>query len=154
MSSVHFLSDASPLQMADAVAALIVVPDGRYLLQLRDDIPKIFYPGYWGCFGGAVNAGEDPRQALKRELFEEIELEVRDCKKFVGLNFDLTEAGGGTYYRDFFEVNTTEDEIKRLVLHEGVEMKLFTSAELHALPNVTPYDSFALWLHGARGRLV
>jgi hypothetical protein len=48
----HFLTDESPLQTGDAVAAIIVVEDGRYLLQLRDDIPRIFYPGFWGCFGG------------------------------------------------------------------------------------------------------
>ena len=44
----HFLTDESPLQTGDAVAAIIVVEDGRYLLQLRDDIPRIFYPGFLG----------------------------------------------------------------------------------------------------------
>jgi 8-oxo-dGTP pyrophosphatase MutT (NUDIX family) len=154
MASVHFLTDASPLRMADAVAALIVAPDGRYLLQLRDDIPKIFYPGYWGCFGGAVNDGEDPVEALKRELYEEIEMTVQVFRKFVGLDFDLVPIGKQKYCRDFFEVNTTEEEIERLVLHEGAAMKLFTPSELHALPNITPYDSFALWLHSARDRLI
>jgi 8-oxo-dGTP pyrophosphatase MutT (NUDIX family) len=154
MVSNHFLSDTSPLLLADAVAALIVTPDGRYLMQLRDDIPKIFYPGYWGCFGGAVHDGEDPEQALKRELYEEIEFELLDCTKFVRLDFDLVPAGGKKFYRDFFEVETTKDGIDRLLLHEGAAMRLFSPAELHALPNVTPYDSFALWLHGARNRLI
>ena len=43
-----------PLAPKDAVAALIVLDDGRYLMQQRDDIPGIFYPGYWGLFGGAI----------------------------------------------------------------------------------------------------
>ncbi len=31
-------------------------------------------------------------------------------------------------------------------------MRLFAPDEVFALPNVTPYDSFAIWLHVARGR--
>src|SRR5262252_4231561 len=56
---MNFLADSQPLRGEDAVAAIITVEDGRYLMQLRDDIPRIFYPGHWGCFGGAVSAGED-----------------------------------------------------------------------------------------------
>ena len=35
----------------DAVAGILVLEDGRYLMQLRDDIPGIFYPDHWGLFG-------------------------------------------------------------------------------------------------------
>src|SRR5262244_3716729 len=52
----NFLTDSHPLRGEDAVAAIITVEDGRYLMQLRDDKPRIFYPGHWGCFGGAVGA--------------------------------------------------------------------------------------------------
>ena len=57
----NFLTDQHPLQGDDAVAAIITVEDGRYLMQLRDDIPRIFYPGHWGCFGGAVGPDESGR---------------------------------------------------------------------------------------------
>ena len=43
-----------------AVAALLQLSDGRYLMQLRNSNPDIFYPEHWGCFGGAVDAGEAP----------------------------------------------------------------------------------------------
>ena len=33
-------------------AALITDQHGRYLLQLRDDKPRILHPGAWGLFGG------------------------------------------------------------------------------------------------------
>jgi hypothetical protein len=42
------------LRPSDAVAALLVHEDGRYIMQLRDQKEGIFYPGHWGCFGGAV----------------------------------------------------------------------------------------------------
>jgi 8-oxo-dGTP pyrophosphatase MutT (NUDIX family) len=149
----NFLTDDSVLEAADAVAAIIVADDDRYLMQLRDDIPRIFYPGFWGCFGGAVGAGEDPAAALKRELHEELEFAVGDCTKILSLDFDLCAITGRKNYRHYYLVRATDAEIGRFALHEGAAMKLFTPSELFALPNVTPYDAFALWLHGARRRL-
>ena len=47
------------------------VPDGRVLLQMRDDIEGIVAPGRWGLFGGEVEPGETPVEAAARELAEE-----------------------------------------------------------------------------------
>jgi 8-oxo-dGTP pyrophosphatase MutT (NUDIX family) len=149
----NFLTDNRPLRAVDAVAAIITVEDGRYLMQLRDDIPGIFYPGHWGCFGGAVAAGEDPRQALARELEEELEMQVATAGEFITFDFDLTTVGKSRCYRAYYEIAISESVNSRLVLHEGADKKLFGAAELFALPHVTPYDSFALWLHFARRRL-
>ena len=53
----YFIRADGPLKPSDAVAALQVREDGRYVMQLRDAKPNIFYPDHWGCFGGAVDAG-------------------------------------------------------------------------------------------------
>lgn len=45
---------------------------GRWLLQLRADIDTIVHPGTWDLFGGHLEPGEDPEQALRREREEEI----------------------------------------------------------------------------------
>lgn len=54
----------------------IIRHDGMVLLQKRDDVPGIRYPGKW-CFpGGAVEKGEDIFEAAIRELKEETGLKV------------------------------------------------------------------------------
>ena len=58
--------------MAVEVALAMLQRDGRWLMQLRDEIPTIVAPGGWGLFGGHLDPGETPEQALRRELLEEI----------------------------------------------------------------------------------
>jgi 8-oxo-dGTP pyrophosphatase MutT (NUDIX family) len=54
------------------VAIAILHQHGKFLLQLREDIPGILYPGYWALFGGHLEPGETPDVAIRRELLEEI----------------------------------------------------------------------------------
>ncbi len=58
--------------MVTAVALAMLHRQGRWLMQLRDDIPGIVAPGCWGLFGGHLDPGETPEQAVRRELLEEI----------------------------------------------------------------------------------
>lgn len=58
--------------MAVEVALAMLQREGRWLIQLRDEIPTIVAPGCWGLFGGHLDPGETPEQALRRELLEEI----------------------------------------------------------------------------------
>ena len=61
--------------MAVEVALAMLQREGRWLMQLRDEIPTIVAPGCWGLFGGHLDPGEKPEQALRRELLEEISWE-------------------------------------------------------------------------------
>ncbi|MFE4107315.1 NUDIX hydrolase [Almyronema epifaneia] len=54
------------------VAIAILHQDNQFLLQLRDDIPTIVYPGHWSFFGGHIEPGESADTAVYRELQEEI----------------------------------------------------------------------------------
>ena len=58
--------------MKTPVALAMLQREGRWLLQLRDDDDTIIYPGHWGLFGGHIEAGETPTEAVMRELNEEI----------------------------------------------------------------------------------
>jgi 8-oxo-dGTP pyrophosphatase MutT (NUDIX family) len=142
-----------PLAVNDAAAAIILVGSDGYLLQLRDPRPDIWYPGHWGLFGGGIDPGEDPVQALARELREELELELREANFFARIDFDLAGLRLQRYYRSYYVVPISRADLTRLVLHEGAEMRVVSAAEALTRLRLTPYDAFALFLHQARGRL-
>jgi len=55
------------------VVAGVIGRDNRMLLTQRS--PSRDYPMHWECPGGKIEQGEGPRQALRRELAEEIGLD-------------------------------------------------------------------------------
>ena len=63
-------------KIQEVVSVFLRAKDGSFLMQLRDNIPSIVFPGNWGLFGGAIENGESARAAVCRELEEEIELNV------------------------------------------------------------------------------
>jgi 8-oxo-dGTP pyrophosphatase MutT (NUDIX family) len=140
------------LQVGNAVAAILVDTDGRYLLQLRDDVPHIWYPGHWGAFGGSIEAGEDELTALQRELQEELEFTVTEAREFVRFEFDMRPLGLKSYFRSYHEIAVSAVQAGSLVLHEGAQMRWFAGVEALGL-RLVPYDSFALFLHLQRRRL-
>jgi len=62
------------MKITAVAAAVILRADGSFLLGQR--AADTFYPGYWEFPGGKVEPGETPRDALVRELHEELEIEV------------------------------------------------------------------------------
>ena len=54
------------------VAIAILHQNGKFLMQLRDDLHHILFPGHWGFFGGHLDPGEDADSGVRRELHEEI----------------------------------------------------------------------------------
>ena len=104
------------------VAIAILYRDGKFLMQLRDNIPNIVYPGHWAFFGGHLEAGENPEAALKRELQEEIGY-TPPTVSFFGYYPDPN------VMRHVFYAPLTV-EMEDLVLGEGWDMGLFTPAEI------------------------
>ncbi|MFC3229579.1 NUDIX domain-containing protein [Marinibaculum pumilum] len=147
MSDHAFVDAPLPLVPRPAVAALVRLADGRYLLQLRDDIPGIWYPDHWGLFGGAIEAGETPEQALVREVREELGVEPLSHGYFMRLTFDFAFAGLETMPRDYFEVTLPTTDPSELVLGEGRAVAAHTPQAILQDLRVVPYDAFALFLH-------
>lgn len=132
---------------SDAVAALLVLEDGKYVMQLRDDIPGIFFPAHWGCFGGGIEEEETPELALKRELYEELEFEIAGEHFFTSFDMDFSPLGYGSVRRVYYEVQVPHSAMNRFVLHEGVEFRAIAGQDLMNLHKVAPYDALAIWMH-------
>ncbi|MCQ4188974.1 MULTISPECIES: NUDIX hydrolase [Methylocystis] len=145
----YFLNEG-PLTPGDAAVALLVLDDGRYLMQLRDEKPGIFFPGHWGLFGGGLEPGEGAEAALRRELREELGYDAPTMVWFTTMTLDFTALGGGPVERHFFETPLAAAQMERLVLGEGRAMRAFEGPDLLARERVTPYDAFALWMHLTR----
>jgi hypothetical protein len=61
--------------------------------------------------------------------------------------------GLARYSRAFYEVPIGAEACKRLVLHEGAEMRALLGDDVLSLPRLAPYDSFALFMHHHRRRI-
>ena len=101
------------------VAIAILYQNDKFLMQLRDDIPNIVYPGHWGLFGGHLEPGEIPDVAVKRELLEEISYTPPNLLEF-GCYPD-EKAIRHVYYAPLTV------ELNQLVLVEGWDMDLLTT---------------------------
>ncbi|MCU0545200.1 MAG: NUDIX hydrolase [Oscillatoriaceae cyanobacterium Prado104] len=106
------------------VAIAILHQDGKFLCQLRDDIPNIRYPGHWALFGGHLEPEETPEVAVLRELAEEIGWVPATASLFC---CDVE----GDVVRHVFQSQLDAD-VKDLVLHEGWDMKLLTPEDIRS----------------------
>ncbi|MBI3513045.1 MAG: NUDIX domain-containing protein [Proteobacteria bacterium] len=144
---------AFPLTPGDAVAAILVTPDRRFLMQHRDPVPHIWYPGAWGLFGGSIEPGESELEALRRELREEIALELGHATLFTRFRFDFGFADAGACTRSFYEVPIEAAVVPTLRLGEGRDMRLIAADQVLALSPIIGYDQFGLYLYLNRDRI-
>jgi 8-oxo-dGTP pyrophosphatase MutT (NUDIX family) len=134
-------------------AALLVTPDGRYLMQLRDAKPSIILPDHWCFFGGSVDPGESAEEALRRELREELEFTPRAATFFTEVLILLPFQPPRTDRMSFFTVPVDASELGAMVQHEGAGRRLFTAEALAAEPRVAPWDLAAVLMHARRSVL-
>ena len=93
-------------RIVDVAAAVITRPDGAFLLGQR--AAGTFYPGYWEFPGGKVEAGETPRDALIRELREELGLRAETAWPWIVREHEYQHAHVRLH---FFEVPRWSGEI-------------------------------------------
>jgi len=105
--------------------AVLMAPDGRVLLQHRDDVPGIESPGQWSLFGGGLDEGEGAAAAMLREVEEEVGYRPRAYRPL--LRFDGWYA---EYHVFLAEVGAPLPE---LTLTEGQGFGFFTLEEAPAL---------------------
>lgn len=116
-------------------AALILYNEGgQILLQLRSEYKKR-YASHWGVFGGKIELGETPEEALIREMQEELNYETREAIKFR----ISPEVDGLPQLHLFYE---RYDGTRPITLdpRESQEMRWFAIEEIEALDPMIPMD--------------
>jgi 8-oxo-dGTP diphosphatase len=116
--------------------------NGKYLFFLRDNKPTIPDPNTYGLLGGAIEDGEQPFETLKRELQEEINIDVYDIEKLGSkIVTRIINDGRDTKVKSciFFvflaKIDATLDE---LILDEGQKLEYFTIEEALNQKNLQP----------------
>ena len=79
----HFMKKTRP-----QCGLIIENAEGEILLQLRDNKPGLEYPNCWGTFGGQIEEGETPQEALVREIKEELDYDVESLRLYRVYSFD------------------------------------------------------------------
>lgn len=95
------------------VLGIVRRPDKKYLITKRV-MTKAWAPGWWEVSGGGVNAGEESREAVIREVKEETGLDVSKAKGGFLFDYHRENPGeGDNYFVDvyLFELDFTEEDL-------------------------------------------
>lgn len=77
--------------------------DGKLLFQLRDDKPSIPNSNMWSLFGGGIEKGESPIQAIIREVNEELGFYLDEEKIKILVKKESKNGNRYLYYYKFHE---------------------------------------------------
>ena len=101
------MAEAQDIKVVEVAAAVILRANGQeFLLACRPE-GKV-YAGYWEFPGGKVEAGETVRQALVRELQEELGITATACSPWLTRRFTYPHA---TVHIHFWRVTAWDGEI-------------------------------------------
>ena len=103
--------------------------DERVLLHLRDASPTVHEGGKWALIGGHIEPGEGPEEALRREVKEELGLELEAFRLLIRI-----PSGSTTYFLHYGVLPGSTEDIE---LTEGQEVRLFTTEEALGLDSLT-----------------
>jgi len=99
--------------MKRVVAALIL--NGNRILACQRTRHQVM-PLKWEFPGGKIEEGEQPRDALRRELEEELGIEAAIGNEVVRIHHEYP--GGGSVELRFFEVHEYQGEIENRIFRE------------------------------------
>jgi 8-oxo-dGTP pyrophosphatase MutT (NUDIX family) len=130
-------------QHREAAAALLIDKRGRFLLQQRDDVPGILFPGKIGLFGGHREGNETFLECVVREVHEEISLFIppERFEHLASYRGSDPYMSGGTLWRELYL--TTDVPVEPLRITEGSLL----IAEMDDVPALMP--RFAPSAHAA-----
>lgn len=121
----------------DVSIILLYDQQKKILMQHRTkDAPR--FPDHWGFFGGSIEKGENPKEAILREVLEELNYIIKNPKQVMVTIYKDKECKGK---RHIFAEQYRMGE--KLELQEGQGMAWFTLEEARKL-KVSPHNTVVL----------
>ena len=121
-----------PLSKPAGAGIILLNKRNEILLILRDDNPAIRYPNQWDLPGGHVEPGENPEETIRREMKEELELDLGAITLF------------SEYHHDDFDeyvfIKRIELDPSTLPLHEGQKCEYFDEPRIRSTPLAYSYN--------------
>jgi 8-oxo-dGTP pyrophosphatase MutT (NUDIX family) len=97
-----------------------------FLFHLRDDIPSIPDAGLWSLFGGSIEDGETPENAIIREVAEETGINLQELKCLGTIDaYDIIGSSKLPLKITMFLSDIEESE-KDIILNEGQMARFFS----------------------------
>ncbi|MFH1855426.1 MAG: NUDIX domain-containing protein [bacterium] len=111
----------------------------KYLFVLRDNKPNIPEPNMWGLLGGGIEQNERPIDTVKREIKEELDIEVFNIKHIYSKKKVHTVQGQEYEINGhYFMGETNIEDLSNIVLNEGQKASFFSLEEINSKENVSP----------------
>jgi 8-oxo-dGTP diphosphatase len=108
-----------------AAGIILINSANQILLILRDDIPSIPFPNHWDIPGGHLVAGESPEACVRREMIEEMDLELGEIRLFK--EYDREDLHEFIYWKQM------DLDPLRITLHEGQKVEYFTLEKINTM---------------------
>ena len=110
---------------------IILNSQQQVLLVLRDNKDSIPFPNTWALLGGYLEENEFPEAAIRRELVEEMELELDDVKFFKSYFWEECD--------EHIFWTRLDLNIFQITLHEGQKLAYFSREEINQLEFASHY---------------
>ena len=131
----------------EVAAAILIGTCGRLLLQQRDDVPGILYPGLVGLFGGHREGSETLLETVRREVEEETGLAFPPERFEHLVDFRVAYAGGGGVTASYYVLRDVP--IADVVVTEGSALVIEPAELPGLLHRMTPSACYVarLFIH-------
>ena len=107
---------------------ILANPEAKVLLQLRSE-DEAHYPGCWTLPGGMIEEKESPEHAIRREIKEELGVNLCDHELFQ----KIVEKTPDKIVERYIYWGNIEKGIEDLELGEGSALKYFSHQEIPTL---------------------
>lgn len=116
------------------VVIAVIRKNNKYLLTRRVDLDpeeKEYAPYVWNLPGGGINFGEQSEEAIKREIKEELGVEIKIIKLLPKVFSETRNHWQGIFLCYLCEMKNNEEKIK--LNHEADQYGWFTTIEVSKL---------------------